>query len=65
MFRIGIWITFPGAFSFGTGPIGICGKLAVAVSSIVSSKISIEKISSGEGEVCGVTVIRKPLITTA
>lgn len=23
MFRIGIWITFPGAFSFGTGPIGV------------------------------------------
>lgn len=50
MFRIGIWITFPGAFSFGTGPIGVGGKLAAAVSSIVSSKMS-EKILSGEGGV--------------
>lgn len=51
MFRIGIWITFPDAISFGTGPIGIGGKFVVAVSSIVSSKMSSEKISSGEGGV--------------
>ena len=51
MFRIGIWITFPGAFSFRIGPTGVGGKLAVAVSSIVFSKMSSEKISSGEGGV--------------
>lgn len=51
MLRIGIWITFPGAFSIGTGPTGIGGKIAVVASSAVSSKISKEKISSGEGGV--------------
>ena len=49
MFRIGIWITFPGAFSFGIGATGVGGKLAVTVSSAVSSRISREKISPGEG----------------
>lgn len=48
MFRIGIWITVPGAFSFGTGMIGVGRKLAVAVSSVASSKMSSEKISSLE-----------------
>jgi hypothetical protein len=49
MFRIGIWITFPVPFLLELDQIGVCGKLAVAVSSIVSSKKSSEKISSGEG----------------
>lgn len=55
MFRIGICITFPVAFSFGIGSIVVV-IACDTVTSEISSKISNEKISSGEGGV-GIAVL--------